>query len=85
MAGIKGWASKSKPPRFNIQELEPWEIMLADEKEFPTPQRGNTKTSFILLEMKSDGWFFKAEHSKTQHGESFRKIMIENGVHPQLI
>ena len=31
--------------------------------------------------MDSDGWFFKAETSKTQHGESFRKIMIENGLH----
>ena len=65
VAAVKGRASESKPPRFNSQELEPWEIMFADEKEFPTPQRGGTKTSFILLEMKSDGWFFKAEHSKT--------------------
>ena len=56
-------------------------IVLADEKEFPTPQRGGLKTSFILLEMKSDGWFFKVENSKTQHGDSFRKIMIENGVY----
>ena len=55
--------------------------MFADENEFPTPQRGGTKTSFILLKMASDGRFFKAEPSKTQHGESFRKIMIENGVH----
>ena len=55
--------------------------MFADEKEFPTPQRGGTKTSFILLEMKSDAWFFKAETSKTQHGDSFSKIMVENGVH----
>ena len=55
--------------------------MFADEKEFPTPQRGGTKTSFILLEMKSDAWFFKAETSKTEHGDSFRKIMVENGVH----
>ena len=40
VAAIKGRASQSKPPRFNIDELKPWEIMFADEKEFPTPQRG---------------------------------------------
>ena len=55
--------------------------MFADETEFPTPQRGGTKTSFILLEMASDGWCFKAETSKTQHGDSVRKIMVENEVH----
>ena len=81
VAAVKGRASESKPPRFNIDELKPWEIMFADEKEYPTTQCGVTKTSFILLEMKSDGWFFKAEHSQTQPGDSFRKIMIENGVH----
>ena len=68
-------------PRFDIQELQPWEVMFADEKEFPTLQRGGTKTSFILLEMKSDACVFKAETSKTQHGNSFRKIVVENGVH----
>ena len=80
-AAVKGRATEAKPPRFNIQELKPWEVMFADEKEFPTPQRGGTKTSFILLEYKSDAWFFKAETTKTQHGDSFRKIMVENGVH----
>ena len=55
VAAVKGRASESKPPRFDIQELKHWEVMFADEKEFPTPQRGGTKTSFMLLEMKSDG------------------------------
>ena len=83
VAAVKGRATEAKPPRFNIEQLKPWEVMtvFADEKEFPAPQRGRTKTSFILLEMASDGWFFKAENSKTQHGDSFRKIMVENGVH----
>ena len=80
-AAVKGRASEAKPPRFDIQELKPWEVMFADEKEFPTPQRGGTKTSFILLDYKSDAWFFKAETTKTQHDDSFRKIMVENGVH----
>ena len=81
-AAVKGRASEAKPPRFDIQELKHWEVMFADEKEFPTPQRGGTKTSFILMELKSDAWFFKTETRKTQHGDSFRKIMVENGVHP---
>ena len=53
-AAVKGRVSEAKPPRFHIQELQPWEAMFDDEKEFQTPQRGGTKTSFILLEMKSD-------------------------------
>ena len=73
VAAVRGRATEAKPSRFNIGQLKPWEVMFADEKEFPTPQRGGTKTSFILLEMASDGWFFKAETSKTQHGDSFRK------------
>ena len=39
-AAIKGRATEAKPPRFDIQELKPWEVMFADEKEFSTPQRG---------------------------------------------
>ena len=54
--------------------------MFADEKEFDSIQRGGYKTSFMLLELKSDGWFFRKEFRKTQHWESFRQIMVENGV-----
>ena len=81
VAAIKGRAAESKPPRSNVKGLKPWEVMFADEKEFPTPQLGGTKTSFILLETASDGWFFRAETSKTQHDDSFRKVVVENGVH----
>ena len=79
MAAVKECATEAKPPRFDIEQLKPWQVLFADEMEFPTPQCGGTKTSFI--EMASDGWFFKTETSKTQYGDSFCKIMVENGVH----
>ena len=79
-AAVRGRSHESKPPRFDIENLRPWEVMFADEKEFDSIQRGGYKTSFILLELKSDGWFFRKEFTKTQHGTSFRSIMVENGV-----
>ena len=80
-AAAPGRTAESKPPRFDVQNLRPWEVMFADEKSYETTQRGGYTTAFILLEMASDGWFKRDEVSKTQHGKSFESIMVENGVH----
>ena len=37
-------------------------------------------THGLILELKSDGWFVRNEVSKTEHGESFRSIMITDSV-----
>ena len=53
--------------------------MFGDEKEYQVTQRGGIKRCYLILELKSDGWFVRNEVSKTEHGESFRSIMVENG------
>ena len=80
-AKVKGRSTEGAPPRFDIDELKPWEIMFGDEKEYQVTQRGGIKRCYLILELKSDGWFVRNEVSKTEHGESFRSIMVENGVH----
>ena len=55
--------------------------MFGDEKEYQFTQRGGIKRCYLILELKCDGWFVRNEVSKTEHGESFRSIMVENGVH----
>ena len=42
-AAVRGRSHESKPPRFDIEKLRPWEVMFADEKEFDSIQRGGYK------------------------------------------
>ena len=55
--------------------------MFADEKSYDVPQRSGYTTSFILLDLASDAWFKVDETSKTEHGQSFLRIVVENGIH----
>ena len=55
--------------------------MFADEKSYDVPQRSVYTTSFILLDLASDAWFKVDETSKTEHGQSFLRIVVENGIH----
>jgi hypothetical protein len=80
-AKTPGKTAVGKPPRFNVPSLKPFEVMFCDEKAYPTVQRGGWNSSFILLDMASDAWFKQDESSKTQHGEAFTRIMVQNGVH----
>ena len=66
---------------FGLSASVPRSGVFGDEKEYDTPQRGNIKTSFVVQEFKSDAWFKRDQTSKKEHGQSFRSIMIENGVH----
>ena len=80
-ADTPGKTAISRPPRFDVPGLKPFEVMFCDEKDYPTTQRGGWTTSFILLDLASDAWFKVDENTKTAHGDSFRSIMIRNGVH----
>ena len=80
-AAIAGRSAVARPPRFDIKQIRPWEIMFVDEKEYDVTQRGGYTTSFILVDLKSDAWFKMDQTSKKQHGESFYTLMIKNSVH----
>ena len=81
VAPERGRSSESKPPRFEVEKLRPFEVMFADEKSYSEPQRSGWTTSLMVLDLASDAWFKVDETSKTQHGKSFRDLMIKNGVH----
>ena len=81
VAPVPGRSMEAKPPRFDVPALRPFEVMFADEKAYDVIQRGGWKTSLMLLDLASDAWFKEDETTKTAHGDSFRKIMIQNGAH----
>ena len=80
-ADTPGKTAVSKPPRFDVPGLKPFEVIFCDEKDYSTTQRGGWTTSFILLDLASDAWFKVDENTKIAHGDSFQSIMIRNGVH----
>ena len=76
-----GRTATAAPPRFDILQIKPYEVMFGDEKEYDYPQRGGFKSAFVLQDLKSDAWFVENVYDKKSHGEAFEKIMIKNGVH----
>ena len=77
----EGQTADQTVPRFNIESLRPFEVMFADEKSYDVTQRSGYTTSFILLDLASDAWFKVDETSKKEHGQSFLRIVVENGIH----
>ena len=80
-ASREGLTADQSVPRFNIEALRPFEVMFADEKEYDVAQRSGYTTSFVLLDLASDAWFKIDETSKKEHGQSFLRIVVENGIH----
>ena len=76
-----GRTATAAPPRFDLLQIKPYEVMFGDEKEYDYPQRGGFKSAFVLQDLKSDAWFVENVYDKKSHGEAFEKIMIKNGVH----
>jgi hypothetical protein len=81
VAQVAGRTTEASVPRFDIDLIKPFEIMFADEKAYDSPQRGGWTTSFVMVDLKSDAWFKIDETAKTQHGDSFQKIIINNQIH----
>jgi len=71
----------AKPPRFNIEELKPYEVMFCDGKAYDIPQRGGWTTAFILLDLKSESWWKVDCTNKKDHPNALHHILVTNGVH----
>jgi hypothetical protein len=68
-------------PRFQLYKLRKFEVMFADNKDFPCPVRGGHLTCFLLVCYKTR---MKAKvdlHSKTENGVAFQRIVALHGVH----
>jgi site-specific DNA-cytosine methylase len=69
------------PPRFDIINLRPFEVMFVDNKGYPCPQRGGDKTALVLIDVKTRAKFKVDCTKKVHNGEAFAQIMVINGVH----
>ena len=68
-------------PRFELDTLRPFEIMFADNKDYPCPQYGGDKIAFLLIDLKTRAKFKIDVRRKSENGDAFAKIMALNGVH----
>jgi hypothetical protein len=68
-------------PRFDIDELRPFEVMFVDNKDYEQFVRGGRQVAFGLYDLKSTGKFKVDSFNKDDNGISFRKIVVMNGVH----
>ena len=82
VAPVAGRSKGVQPvPRFELQEIRPFEIMFADNKDYEMPVRGGRQVSFVLYDLKSTAKFAVDVFSKAHNGNAFRRIMALNGVH----
>ena len=68
-------------PRFDIDQLRPFEVMFCDHKDYDSTVRGGANHAFVLIDVKTRAKFKIDQTSKTQAGLSFSRIMAMNGVH----
>ena len=68
-------------PRFNLDELRPFEVMFADNKDYEMSVRGGRQVAFVLYDVKSTAKFKVDLFKKSDNGLAFRKIVALNGIH----
>lgn len=79
---VAGRALGTQPvPRFDLDQLRPFEVMFCDNKDYDAPVRGGRQVSFLLYDYKSTAKFKVDLFSKKDNGEAFRRIVALNGIH----
>ena len=68
-------------PRYDLSKLRPFEIMFADNKDYPFPVRAGKQVAFVLIDLKSQAKFKVDLKSKSDNGWAFQQIVAQNGVH----
>lgn len=68
-------------PRYDLSKLEPFEVMFADNKDYPCVVRGSKQIAFVLIDYDSQAKFKVDVSAKTENGDAFLKIVAMNGVH----
>ena len=76
-----GRSAEGAPPRFDVASLKPFQVMMADEKAYDHPQRGDKHTSFVLVDIHSNARFKEDASSKKDFPRCITKIIVENGIH----
>ena len=68
-------------PRYDLSKLRPFEVMFADNKEYPCKVRGGKQHAFVLIDYYSQAKCKIDVATKTHNGKAFLRIMAMNGVH----
>ena len=76
-----GRSAEGAPPRFDVASLKPFQVMMADEKAYDHPQRGDKHTSIVLVDIHSNARFKEDASSKKDFPRCITKIIVENGIH----
>ena len=68
-------------PRFQLYVLKPFEVMFVDNKDFPCDVRGGYQTCLLFICYKTRAKAKVDEHSKSENGVAFQRIVALHGVH----
>jgi hypothetical protein len=68
-------------PRYDLSKLRPFEVMFADNKDYPCKVRGSKQVAFVLVDYYSSAKFKVDVSAKSDNGNAFRQIVAMNGIH----
>ena len=68
-------------PRFDIDELRPFEVMMCDNKDFPIKVRGGYKVAFLLIDVKTQRKFVIKLDRKVHNHKAMNEIIATTGCH----
>ena len=81
-ADIPGRTLGEQPvPRYDINKLQPFEVMFADNKDYPVTVRGGKQIAFVLICYKFQAKFKIDLMSKADNGWAFKRVCFMNGIH----
>ena len=72
---------KTKAARFDLEELKPWEVIMADNKNFPCEVRGGFKTSFAVIDVKTQRKLIVKLIRKAHNHKALAEVFSITGVH----
>lgn len=72
---------KQKSKRFDLENLRPWEVMMADNKEYPCAVRGDYKTAFALIDVKTQRKLIVKLIRKAHNHNALSEILSITGAH----
>ena len=70
--------------RFDLYKMKPFEVMFADNKDYPGYVCGGFKTIFLFVDYKTRAKYKVGLRSKTENGTAFSRVVSLFGIHKHL-
>ena len=68
-------------PRFDVKQMKPCEVMMADNKSFPCNIRGDYKQAFLLIDVRTQRKYVVKLKRKATNHEALLEILTVCGAH----